>query len=331
MTHASPAGGPAARPVNNLSGAMWLVLSGLTFTVFLVLAKQLSETQTPAVLAFWRSFVGLLVTLPVIFQRGWGVLRITRPGLVMLRSLCGTVAFICSMFAISDLFSLPLSQFNAISFSRALFVTVLAAWLLRETVGLWRWGAVAVGFVGVLIMVLPGLVLPGYQSADGATGLVLDGGTLLALLSAAGFAGAIVMVKTLTSTHSPMTLLIWANLLSTLLLAAILGGASLLQANPEEAGLLGEFYFTRPEGAEWWLLIAMAVAGVGGQYCYIRAMSVGDASFLAPIDYLRLPMAALADWLIFKLLPDYPVWIGAGVIISATLFITFREHRKKAA
>ena len=85
-----------------------------------------------------------------------------------------------------------------------------------------------------------------------------------------------------------------------------------------------------PSGVEWSWLIGMALAGVLGQYCYITAMSVGDASFLAPIDYLRLPMAALADFLIFKMLPDYPVWIGTGIIISATLFITFREHKKRA-
>ena len=302
-----------AEAPRNLTGALWLILSGLSFTVFLVLAKQLSSSQEPAVLAFWRSFVGLLVTLPAIFSQGWGVLRITRPGLVILRSLCGTAAFISSMFAISDLFTLPLSQFNAISFSRALFVTLLAAWVLRETVGPWRWGALFAGFFGILVMVLPGIFLPGYTVGSGEpTGLSIDTGSLLALLSAFGFAGAIVMVKLLTATHSPMTLLIWANLLSSVLLAPFL-----------------IWQFSMPVGSEWGWLIGMSVMGVIGQYCYINAMSVGDASFLAPIDYLRLPMAAMADWFIFRLLPGHPVWIGTAIIVSATLFITFRERAKK--
>lgn len=297
--------------IRNLEGAVWLILSGAAFTIFLTLAKQLSSTQDPAVLAFWRSFVGLLVTLPVIFRSGWGILRTDRPGLLMARSLVGTLAFICSMFAISDAYALPLSQFNAISFSRALFVTLFAAWLLKERVGPWRWSALFVGFLGVLIMVMPGPILPGYEGGDNA--LVMDAGTFLALLSALGFAGAIVMVKSLTSTHVPITLLIWANFLSSVLLAPFL----FLQ-------------FSIPVGTEWSWLIAMAVAGVAGQYCYITAMSVGDASFLAPVDYLRLPMAALVDWIIFQMLPDYPVWIGTGVIISATLLITVREHKKRA-
>ena len=296
-----------------MTGALWLILSGFAFTIFLVLSKQLSSSQDPAILAFWRSFVGLLVILPFILKRGWSILRTTRPGLVILRSLVGTVAFIFSMYAISDQFALPLSQFNAISFSRALFVTLFAAWLLGEHVGKWRWGALCVGFFGVLIMVMPGIVLPGYQGAEETSGLVIDAGTLFALLSALSFAATIVMVKSLTATHSPITLLIWANLLSSVLLAPFLF-----------------FQFAMPSGVEWSWLIGMALAGVLGQYCYITAMSVGDASFLAPIDYLRLPMAALADFLIFKMLPDYPVWIGTGIIISATLFITFREHKKRA-
>ncbi|MEL7129053.1 MAG: DMT family transporter, partial [Pseudomonadota bacterium] len=266
------------------------------------------SSQSPAVLAFWRSFVGLVVMAPIILRQGWSVMRISRPGLVLTRSLFGTAAFLCSMFAISDAFDLPLSQFNAISFARALFVTILAALFLREVVGPWRWGAVSVGFLGVLIMVLPGLFLPGYASEA----IILDGGTVFALLSALGFAGAIVMVKSLSSAHSPITLLIWANLLSTLLLAPCL-----------------LFEFVMPTLGESGLIVAMALTGVAGQYFYINGMAVGDASFLAPIDYLRLPMAALADWVIFKLLPGAHVWLGAGVIVSATLFIAFRERRKK--
>ncbi|MEL6322868.1 MAG: DMT family transporter [Pseudomonadota bacterium] len=292
----------------NLEGALWLFASGLTFTVFLTLAKFMSSTEHPAVLAFWRSFVALLVTLPVLFHFGLGYLKSDKPFLLIARSLLGTGAFLCSMYAISDAFTLPLSQFNAISFSRAMFVTILAALLLREAVGTWRWGAVLAGFLGVVVMVLPGYVLPGFAS----DAIIVDGGTWLALVSAAGFAGAIVLVKSLTATHSPMSLLIWANLMSSVLLAPFV------------------FWFGGwPGYSGAGLLIAMALAGTAGQYFYITAMSVGDASFLAPIDYLRLPMAALADLLVFQLFPGLNVWLGAAIIVSATLLITWRESRQR--
>ncbi|MEO1406172.1 MAG: DMT family transporter [Pseudomonadota bacterium] len=293
----------------NIEGALWLIASGVVFTIFLTLAKFLSSTQEPGVIAFWRAFVGFLVTVPVIFRQGRSVLVLRRPWLVMVRSFFGTVAFLFGMIAISDAFALPLSQYNAISFARSLFLTVLAALILREAVGAWRWAAVAAGFLGILVMVMPGLFLPGYENQS----LVIDGGTAFALLSALGFAFTIILVKTLTATHSPMTLLIWGNLLSTVLLAPFL-----------------IFQFAAPTMGEWALLIGMALAGVAGQYCYINAMAVGDASFLAPIDYLRLPMAALADWLVFKLLPGLNVWIGAAIIVSATLVITLRERAKRA-
>lgn len=310
----SQTGGPVAsgRPLSgNVNGAIWLIVSGVFFTVFLTLAKQLSSEQDPLVLAFWRSFVGVLVTVPIIFHRGIGVMTITRPGLVLLRSLFGTAAFIASMLAISEAYKLPLSQFNALSFSRAMFITVLAALLLREQVGPWRWGAVLAGFVGILVMVVP---FGNAQGVAAATHISINPGVVLALLSAFGFAGAIIMVKSLSATHSTMTLLIWANLLSSILLSPFLLTR-----------------FSMPVGAEWGYLIAMSVAGVLGQYCYINAMRSGDASFLAPIDYLRLPMAAAADWLIFKALPTNNVWVGTVIIVSATLIISLREHRLKSS
>lgn len=309
---------------NNLRGALWLVGSGVFFTVFLTLAKFLSSSQDPVAIAFWRSFVGLLVTFPAILRQGKSVLTIHRPWLIFVRSLAGTIAFLFSMIAISEAFALPLSQFNALSFTRALFLTILAAIFLRESVGIWRWAAVAIGFLGIVIMVMPGLVLPGYE----AEAIIIDGGTAFAIGSAFGFAVAISMVKTLSQSHSPMTLLIWGNLFSTVLLAIW------LLLGPIIAGLsggesLGGGWQT-PNLPDFTLLILMALTGVAAQYCYINAMAIGDASFLAPVDYLRLPMAAVADWFVFKLLPGLNVWLGALIIVSATLIITLRERSKRA-
>ena len=72
----------------------------------------------------------------------------------------------------------------------------------------------------------------------------------------------------------------------------------------------------------------MSLTGFGAQFCYIKAMSIGDASFLSPMDYLRLPMAVAADWWMIKTFPGMYTWIGAAIIIAATLFITLRERLK---
>ncbi len=293
----------------NLRGALWMVASGFAFTVYLVMAKELSSGANPLFLAFWRALIALVVTLPVLVRHGVKYLKTDQFGLIFTRSLFGTLGFALSLLAVSDFFSLPLSQFNALSFSRPLFVTILAALLLGEAVGRHRWGAVAVGFVGVLVMAVPGALffwVPGV-----AAGVTLDLASLLAIGSALAFAGAIILVKRLSASHAPGQLLIWANLLSALLLLPF-----------------AVIYWAELSLIEWLLVIAMSIAGLAGQFCYITAMSVGDASFLSPMDYLRLPMAALADFVLFRLLPGMFVWIGAGIIVLSTLYITLREARR---
>ncbi len=275
-----------------------MTASGLVFTVFLTLSKVQSAEYDPGFLAFFRSFIALILTLPVIMQQGWGIMRIHQPGLVLLRSLFGTMGFIFGFYAVSAQFGLPLSEFNAISFSRAMFITVLAAVLLKETVGWHRWGATLAGFIGVLIMTQP------------QAGVSL--GTLLALAAAFCMAGAITLVKLLSRNHRPVTLLIWANLLSSAMLLPLA-----LWKMPE----------VMPSWQDWALITLMGGCGVAGQYFYIRGMAIGDASFLSPIDYLRLPMAATVDWFLFKALPGPWTWAGTAIIIGATAYITLRERQ----
>ena len=275
-----------------------MTASGLVFTVFLTLSKVQSAEYDPGFLAFFRSFIALILTLPVIMQQGWSIMRIHQPGMVILRSLFGTMGFIFSFYAVSAQFGLPLSEFNAISFSRAMFITVLAAVLLKETVGWHRWGATLAGFTGVLIMTQP------------QAGVSL--GTLLALVAAFCMAGAITLVKLLSRNHRPMTLLIWANLLSSAMLLPLA-----IWKMPE----------VMPSWQDWALITLMGGCGVAGQYFYIRGMAIGDASFLSPIDYLRLPMAATVDWFLFKALPGPWTWAGTAIIIGATAYITLRERQ----
>jgi drug/metabolite transporter (DMT)-like permease len=288
----------SAEEPRNLEGALWMTASGFVFTVFLTLSKVQSAEYDPGFLAFFRSFIALILTLPVIMQQGWGIMRIHQPGLVLLRSLFGTMGFIFGFYAVSAQFGLPLSEFNAISFSRAMFITVLAAVLLKETVGWHRWGATLAGFIGVLIMTQP------------QAGVSL--GTLLALAAAFCMAGAITLVKLLSRNHRPVTLLIWANLLSSAMLLPLA-----LWKMPE----------VMPSWQDWALITLMGGCGVAGQYFYIRGMAIGDASFLSPIDYLRLPMAATVDWFLFKALPGPWTWVGTAIIIGATAYITLRERQ----
>lgn len=291
----------------NIEGALWMFLSSIGFTIFIVLAKLLSEHAHPVFLAFVRAFSALLLTLPFIMS-GRIKLSTEKMGLLVARSTIGSAGFVLSLIAVWHVFELPLAEFNALSFTRPLFVTIFAAIFLNEIVGLMRWSAVLVGFLGILIMAVPGYILFWLPSDVNPT---LNLGTVIALLSALTMAAAIVLVKNLSRYHSPMGLLTWSNVLtSAILFIPVL------------------FFWSWPTAEVWGLLLLMSLAAFIAQFCYIKAMSIGDASFLSPMDYLRLPMAVAADWWLIKTFPSIYTWIGAAVIISATLFITIRERIK---
>ena len=293
----------------NLQGALLMLLSSLGFTLYLLMNKLLSSEAHPVVLAFARAFIGFALAVPFIAKMGWGRLRTKRPGMLIVRSLCGTLGFTLAIIAVSDMFTMTLAEFNAISFTRPLFVTILAALVLREAVGLQRWSAVALGFVGVLIMVLPGVFY--FWQPGAMAGLSLGLGSLVALGSAFFLAAAIVMVKFLTGELHPMALLLYANLYSTILLLPF-----------------AIYYWSDMSLSVWGSIALMSLFGFASQFCFISAMSVGDASFLSPIDYVRLPMSAVADFAVFRLIPGLNVWFGAGIIVMSTLYIGWRERQK---
>ncbi|MCF6329702.1 MAG: DMT family transporter, partial [Henriciella sp.] len=190
------------------------------------------------------------------------------------------------------------------------FVTLLAAFVLREFVGVHRWGAVIVGFIGVMVMVVPGVFT--FWRPGALSDLGFDMGGVVALTSAFTLAAAIVMVKFLSGELPPVALLIYANVFSTIILAPFLF-----------------FYWVSLPLEVWGLIAVMSLVGFVSQYCYIAAMSLGDASFLSPIDYLRLPMSAAADFAVFRLIPGLNVLFGAMIIIISTLYIGWRERQRR--
>lgn len=296
---------------NNLQGAFLLVLSGLGFTLYLLLNKLISSDVHPLLLAFWRAFFGAALALPLVMRAGFAIMRTRRPLLLLLRSLFGTLGFTLAIVAVSDFYALTLAQFNAISFTRPLFVTLLAALILREVVGVQRWGAVMVGFFGVLVMVFPNALT--FWRPDAFAGLNFDMGSVWALLSAFSLAAAIILVKFLSAELTAIALLLYANILSTLILAPF-----------------AIVYWANFSWQIWGLILLMSFVGFVSQYCYISAMRVGEASFISPVDYLRLPMSAVADLLVFRIVPGFNVWVGAIIIMASTIYVGWRERVRAA-
>ena len=156
-----------------------MVGSALGFLVMAVLAKGLSDQTSVAMLIFWRSLAGVAVTLPFAIFAGSRVWKTPRPGKLFLRSSYGTIGFFTGFYA---LVHLPLADSQALSFSRTLFITILAVFILKEKVAWRRWSAVAIGFLGILMMTKPGASM--------------NIASLAAIVSALAFAFALVTSRT---------------------------------------------------------------------------------------------------------------------------------------
>lgn len=278
----------------NLRGAVWMILSGLGFTVMAVLIKLLGGRLDSLQIAFFRCLIGFLAILPIALAMGPGRLRTRHFPVHLTRGLFGMLAMICSYYAIQHL---PLAAYTALSFSKPLFATVLAVLLLHEIVRWRRWSATALGFLGVLVMVRPGA---------GA----FDPAALVALGDSVSIAFLVVLVKRLPPSETALTMLFHFGIVSSL--------ASLP---------LAILVWRPPSWEEYGLLAAIGILGAAAQTCWIRAFRAGEASAVAPFDYTRLIFAAAAGLLLFAEAPDGWTFAGAGIIVASTLYIARRESR----
>ncbi|MCH1568476.1 MAG: DMT family transporter [Alphaproteobacteria bacterium] len=246
--------------------------------------------------------MALAVILP-IFARTGGLragMRTQIPLLQLTRGVVGSLAMFLGFYAIV---ALPLADAQAISFSRNLFLVPLAAFVLSEVVGLRRALAAAVGFVGVLIMLRPGV-----DMGAGDAGLYLSAGAAAALGHAFLVALATVLVNIASRYDGPVTLMFYTNIVTVSLIA-----------------IPTFFVWQTPTMSEFSMLIAMGVLATASHNCFIRAFAIGEASAIAPVDYSRLIFAALAGWLVFSTVPDRFTIIGALIIVASSFYIVRRE------
>ena len=273
-----------------VAGALLMVLAALGFSGMNALVRLASDELHPFQVAFLRFLFGALFILPwLIPQGGW---RTQRLGLHVLRG-CLTTGTALLWF--SSLSLLPLAQAVSLNFTAPLFATIGAALFLGEVVRVRRWTATAVGFLGVLIIVRPGV---GEVSPAMA----------LPLLAAATMTVSVLFMKVLTRTDSAATILFYMNVLPLpfLLVFAL-------------------FVWESPSPQAWGLGVAMGALGVVSHFFITRAFAIADASYVIPFDYLRLPFIALIAFFAFDEVSDVWTWVGAAVIAGSAIYIARRE------
>jgi S-adenosylmethionine uptake transporter len=245
-------------------------------------------------IVFFRNLFGLAAMLPLLGGVGLDMFRARSPGRLMLMSTWHLLGMVCYFLAIVYL---PLAEVTALAFSKPLFATVGAALILHEIVRARRWTAVALGFVGVMIVLRPGT-----QAISLYAALVLLGALLGAATS--------LMIKRLTATEGVSTIVWYQALFATAL------------AMP-----LCLLHWRTPDPSGWLLLISIGALGTLSWLSMTRAFFLVDASAVVPFEFLRLPFAALVAYVWFAEVPSAWTWLGGAVIFGATVYITEREAR----
>ncbi|WP_417686016.1 DMT family transporter [Roseibium sp.] len=279
-------------PANTI-GALWILQAAFLFTIMSTLIKLVGEHLSVFQILLIRQSVMVLIVAPRIIRGLPSSLATKRPGLQAARVVCATIAMLCGFSAIIHL---PLADATALGFSKTFFITIFAIIFLGETVGPHRWGATIVGFLGVLLMLRP--------QGDG----FVDIYALMAIFGAAGAGMVMVILRVLTKTDSPTTILTYQ--------ATFVG---LIMIGP------AIYTWQTPTLQEWGLLVLVGIVSWAAQMSNIKAFRSGEATAIASLDYTRLLYATVIGAIVFSQWPSIETVIGAAIIIGASMYTVRRE------
>jgi drug/metabolite transporter (DMT)-like permease len=234
-----------------------------------------------------RSSIGLLLLSPLIWRAGgFAAVKTQRLPQHIARNTIHFGAQLGWFFALT---LIPIGQVVAIEFTMPIWTAILAAMFLGERMTIWKFGAIVLGIVGVVMIVRP------------AAGEI-NQGQLIALAAAVGFGVSIAIVKSLTRTEQTVTIIFY--------MLAVQTAGSLLPAL---------YVWQWPSLTLWGWGFVIAFCGTFSHYCMARALLYADASVVVPMDFLRVPLTALAGWLLYSERLDAFTVLGAALILAGNL------------
>ena len=291
----------------NLFKAIGLKLvSALLFAVMQALVRLLGEVTPVGQMVFFRS---LFAVVPVVVIYAWrrelaSAVYTSRPFGQLGRGLL-SVAGMFSSF--SSYTRLPLADATAISFASPLITVALAALILKERVRVYRWSAVVVGFVGIVVMLVPHLDFGHFAGVASATATV---GSLFAVTSAFCNAGTVIQTRRLTQTETTSSIVFYFWLIC-----------------PIAGALTLPFAWYTPTALELAGLVSVGILGGLAHIFLTESYRHAAASVVAPFDYSSMLWALLLGYWIFGDVPTALVFIGAAIVAGAGLFVIWRERQ----
>jgi drug/metabolite transporter (DMT)-like permease len=281
----------------NLRGGGLMAVAAILFAAEALMIRLMTARGIPVeVQVFARSLGQLVWVAPVIAATGLAVFRTRRPGLHVLR---GSSSLLTWGFYYASFGPLDLATATVLSFTNVMFTTLLAGPVLGERVDRWRWAGTIAGFVGVAVMLRPGTTVSML-------------GVGLAIASAVTWCGITLSSRVLAQQDRNTTIMAWVGLVTTT------GSAPFAVMAWVPLGVVD-------------VLILASVAGFAPGIIWLitSAYRHGEASAIAPFQYLRLIVVAGFGWVIFAEVPDGWTWLGAGVILAGAVVVTVAEARRR--
>ncbi len=288
---------PDAAHTHTMRGIFYMLLGIVIFSIMDGLAKELSD-KYPTILILWvRNLAQAAFVLGVVMRfRRYRVARSRRRGLQIGRSVCNLAQAFLFIFALG---MVPLADAVAIGMTGPLMLTAMSALFLGEQVGIRRWSAVAVGCIGALIMIRPGLGVVHWAAM---------------LVIAAAFINVLSQIGTrMVSKHD--------DILTTLFYTTVTGVVITTAMVP--------FVWTSAPWEAWAMMIAMGLLGGCAHLATNKAFTDAPASILAPMSYAAIPIAAVVGYVWFHQFPDQWTIIGALVVVGSGLYVIYRERVRR--
>jgi len=276
-----------------LAGILFMLVAVFLFGFNSAAGKWLVAKYSVGEFLLLRSTMTLILLLPLIWRAGWRVFaNAPRPGLQLLRVVLSSLEIAMFFWAVGYM---PLADTTTFYLAGPIYVTALSVLLLGERVGWRRWTAVLVGFCGVVIALRP--------SAASVTlpALIALGGSMIY---------ALLMITTRALRETDHTVLMTTQLLGILLFAAA----------------MAPFGWVAPALPDLMLLAGVAILQVVSLFCSVRSLQLADASVVAPYQYSLILWSVLFGWQVFNEVPDAYTMTGAAIIVSAGLYIFWREQ-----
>ena len=277
--------------VGLLRAVIFMVIGGVSIALMQAAVKLISWELHPFIITLYRAGLVFVVLLPILFWRGRAVFNTSSIRLQVVRGGIGGLGMLCVFTGLS---MISLAEVTVLLFTVPIFATLLSIVFLSEKVGVRRWTAIFVGFLGILIIARPqGSVSTGH---------------LFILCAALSWSTSILIAKKLTEKDTVISITFW-QAMGCVPLAFI---ASL-------------FVWELPSFVQLGALLGIAALGTVGHAMLYAALKVGQVSVILPLDYIRIIWSAGLGFILFGQLPTLHLYVGSLLIIAATAFLSYRE------